>query len=264
MKKAKTISVVVLAFNEEAYIGDCLNAIYKQTRKPDEVIVVDNNSTDRTLEVATKFKGVKVVKESQQGIVFARNRGMGSAKGDLLVRMDADTVLDPSWIEQTERKLLESKAEGISTYIKFYDGKETKLGSRWINWHFFKLNKLFTGVDVLMGSNMMLTRSAWNRISPNLTMRTDVMEDFDMAVQMNLQNLKVDSIDQTLAGISERRLANSIGSNKDYILGWPKAFWKVNKLGAIGIAVVAYGLEGLLIFGWRMYTISGFKPKTLD
>ena len=67
------ISVVIPAFNEEKYLPACLEALKKQTFKNYELIVVDNNSTDKTAQIAKKF-GARVVKEKKQGRNMACGR----------------------------------------------------------------------------------------------------------------------------------------------------------------------------------------------
>lgn len=88
MYKNKKISLVFPAFNEEKNIGRAI-ADFKRLRIIDEIIVVDNNSSDRTARIASAKK-VKVVKESKQGYGFALQRGMREAKNDLIVLCEPD------------------------------------------------------------------------------------------------------------------------------------------------------------------------------
>jgi glycosyltransferase involved in cell wall biosynthesis len=81
--KSPRVSVIIPCFNEEAVLANCLEALRAQTSVPLEVIVVDNNSSDKTALIAKKF-GVKVVQEKQQGLIPARNKGFSVAKGDIL------------------------------------------------------------------------------------------------------------------------------------------------------------------------------------
>src|SRR5689334_1513313 len=71
------LSVVIPAYNEEKYIGACLDELIT-TAGSDiyEIIVVDNASTDRTAAVARKYKGVKVVREDRKGLTRARQAGL--------------------------------------------------------------------------------------------------------------------------------------------------------------------------------------------
>ena len=69
-----TISVIVCAYNEEHYIAPCLQSLLSQSRPPDEIIVIDNASSDRTGTVARQVAGVRVVDEPRKGLVIARER----------------------------------------------------------------------------------------------------------------------------------------------------------------------------------------------
>src|SRR5688572_5985312 len=101
MKTTKPrLTIVIIAYNEEGYIANCLRSVQDQTLAPDEVIVVDNNSKDRTAEIAKSFSFVKLVTEHIQGIAPARNRGFNEATGDLIVRIDSDTKLPVDWVEK--------------------------------------------------------------------------------------------------------------------------------------------------------------------
>jgi glycosyltransferase involved in cell wall biosynthesis len=94
-----SISVIVPAYNEERYLGETLKSIQrakelllKQDAVPTEIIVVDNESTDSTSDVALSF-GASVVKETKRNIAKVRNAGASFAKGNVFVFIDADTIV---------------------------------------------------------------------------------------------------------------------------------------------------------------------------
>jgi glycosyltransferase involved in cell wall biosynthesis len=96
------ISFVVPAYNEEALIASCLSAIAAEiarTRYPAEIVVVNNNSTDRTREIALSVPGVTVVDEPQRGLVQARRAGCLAATGRLIANIDADTIVPSGWLD---------------------------------------------------------------------------------------------------------------------------------------------------------------------
>src|SRR3989344_4823515 len=97
------ISVVIPAYNEEKYISRCLDSLVAQkTHYEFEVIVVDNNSSDRTDIFAQKYKSrldLKIIKELHQGRGAARASGFAEARGDLILGTEADTQLPSDWIE---------------------------------------------------------------------------------------------------------------------------------------------------------------------
>lgn len=92
------LSVVIPARNEEAYIQSCLRAVNAQTRKPDELIVVDNGSTDRTAEIASAL-GAKIVECPTPGVALARQAGLEAASGDWVATTDADSRPTALWLE---------------------------------------------------------------------------------------------------------------------------------------------------------------------
>lgn len=98
------LSVVVPAYNEEESIGRCLTSLARQeTAYPFEVIVVDNDSSDHTAEVASSCARVRVVSEPRKGLVRARQAGQDAARGAVVAHTDADSELPPDWIERIGR-----------------------------------------------------------------------------------------------------------------------------------------------------------------
>jgi len=96
------MSVVIPAFNEADYLADALTSLQAQDfTGPYEVIVVDNNSTDATAEVAASF-GVRVLREPQPGVCAARQRGTKEASGEIVVSTDADTRHPRDWLSRID------------------------------------------------------------------------------------------------------------------------------------------------------------------
>ena len=97
-------SVVVPAYNESAYVGAALKALQQQDfAGPYEIIVVDNNSTDGTAEIAASY-AVTVVSEPVAGVCQARQRGTEEARGDIVVSTDADTVQPSDWLSKIDQQ----------------------------------------------------------------------------------------------------------------------------------------------------------------
>jgi glycosyltransferase involved in cell wall biosynthesis len=102
-----SVSVVVPAFNAEATLGRVLTALAEQEPRVDEVIVVDDASTDGTAAVAERL-GARVVRADGDGYAGgARNAGWAQAAGDVVVFIDADVVPNRGWAEGLQRALRE-------------------------------------------------------------------------------------------------------------------------------------------------------------
>lgn len=100
-------SVVIPCFNEEACLDATLASLAAQDFKGNyEVIVVDNNCTDRSMQIAKDYD-VRIVAESQPGVCFARQAGTDAARGEIIVSSDADTTFDTDWLSQIDKKFSE-------------------------------------------------------------------------------------------------------------------------------------------------------------
>ncbi len=89
------MSVIIPVFNGELYLAEAIGSVLRQTRPPDEVVVVDDGSTDGSAALAEGFAGVRCVSQENQGQPAALNRGVEETRGSLLAFLDADDVWVP-------------------------------------------------------------------------------------------------------------------------------------------------------------------------
>lgn len=114
--------MIVCAFNEAGYLASCLHSLLAQSRRPDELLVVNNASTDATALVARGIGGVRVIDEPRKGLVRARETGRRAATGNLLVYLDADCRAPLTWLECVERRFVHDPAVvAMSGPYRFYD-----------------------------------------------------------------------------------------------------------------------------------------------
>lgn len=117
------ISIIIPAYNEEDLIAECLESIKSQSCKNLEVIVVDDGSKDRTLEIAKGLK-VKTMSQYHKGPGSARNLAASHAKGKILVFVDADMIFDKNFIRDLVAPIL--KGDTIGTFSKNEMNKNSK------------------------------------------------------------------------------------------------------------------------------------------
>ncbi|HEY7447063.1 MAG TPA: glycosyltransferase family 2 protein [Vicinamibacterales bacterium] len=163
-------SVIVCAYNEEAYLPACLHSLLAQTRRPDEIIVVNNASSDRTRAVATRIPGVRVIDEPRRGLVRAREAGRQAARGDVLVYVDADCRAPLRWLEHLVALCERGEPAAVSGSYRFYDWDLIgRVLVRLYDWslapltHFVVQDVLGIGA-VLYGGNFAVRRAALDRI----------------------------------------------------------------------------------------------------
>src|SRR5688572_25529192 len=117
-----TFSVIVCAHNEAHYLSACLHSLLAQSRLPDEILVVNNASTDATGAVALEVPRVRVVDEPRKGLVIARESGRAAATGDILVYLDADCRAPLTWLSRIEARFEHDQdLLALSGPYRFYD-----------------------------------------------------------------------------------------------------------------------------------------------
>ena len=112
------VSVIVPVLNEEKVIGGCLKSIRALDYPGDrfEVIVADNGSIDRTIEIAREY-GATVVHQPKRGAAAARNAAIAAARGDWIAMTDADCVVHPLWLKHLVAAALHTKCAVVGGRI---------------------------------------------------------------------------------------------------------------------------------------------------
>jgi glycosyltransferase involved in cell wall biosynthesis len=174
-------SIVIPVYNEENYLKDCLNSIAKQERMPDQVIVVNNNSTDRSVAIARQFSFVTIVNEPRQGQVFAQANGFDRATGDIIGRIDADSILPSDWVIKVS-EIFEKNSEVVAfTGGPWpYDMAHKRLAVTAFRFFNDYVTPWAAGHRLLYGTNCAFRAAAWPKVKPLLHMRRDIWEDYDL------------------------------------------------------------------------------------
>ena len=220
------ISVVVPAYNEEAVIDRCLNALVNQIVPVDEILVVDNNSTDRTAEIAEKYReyGVRVIRETVQGLIPARNRGFDEATGDILGRIDADTVVEPDWSQRLAEAFADPDVAAATGPSWFYDAplRRTGLAAQRLLCH--RVNRVLSGHPMLWGSNMAVTKECWRELRDHACPGPDIFEDLDLAIHLHRLGRTVRYSDRLRAPVSARRIGGPLRDLYRYLRTWDRTY----------------------------------------
>lgn len=118
--KNQKISIVVPVYNGEKTLRACLNSILNQIYKNYEVIVVDNNSTDKSKEIIQEFcdkdSRVKYVFEQERLRGAARNTGEKFSKGEVILMTDSDCVIPKNWVQDMIKPILDDDYEAVQGF----------------------------------------------------------------------------------------------------------------------------------------------------
>ncbi len=223
MDKTLKLSIVIPAYNEEGYITACLYSIAQQTQKPDEVIVVDNNSTDKTVAEVSMFKFARIIKEKKQGAVAARNRGFNAARGDIIARIDADSMLPPDWVNNVKRIFTDQSISAATGPARGYDLPFPS--ASWLPHHLLCLILLLPPRHpFLFGFNMALRRSAWLKVKSIVCGDKFMHEDLDLAIHLRRSGYRIAYSRKLLLGASGRRYSNNFKSFYYYMKTYVRTY----------------------------------------
>ncbi|BDI23683.1 glycosyltransferase family 2 protein [Herbiconiux sp. L3-i23] len=223
MAQELTVSIVIPAYNEEETIRHCLLAAIDQTVSAEEIVVVDNRSTDGTraaveaMQAAFPEANIRLISQTEeQGITPTRNAGFDAATGDILGRIDSDSAIEPDWVEQVKNAFATGEFDAASGPVEYYDMPLRKFGHQADDTMRQIMVKLAGQYVFLFGSNMALTKRSWLAVRDEVCLdREDLMhEDLDLSVHLALKGFKVGYVPAMVAGMSARRLDSA---PKDYL-----------------------------------------------
>ena len=213
------VTIVIPVHNEADMIGPCLDAVLGQRVAADEVIVVDNNSTNATAERLSAYEGrIRVVREARQGVQFARTAGFDAASGDVIGRIDADTRLPAGWVEGLHAVFARPGVRGVTGPIAYYDialprlvaAADLLLRRAWVR----------TGgprLDWIYGANMAIRADAWRAVRETLCHDRLVHEDHDLGIHLYAAGQAVVFAPELTAATSSRRIRDSPRDFRAYL-----------------------------------------------
>jgi glycosyltransferase involved in cell wall biosynthesis len=187
-------SVVIPALNEEEHIGACLSSL-RRLRAPGavEVIVVDNGSTDKTIETAESFRhllDVRVLRKPGVSIAAVRNCGAAQARGALVAFLDADCVVPEGWLATADEQLTEPGCGMVGAFYSL-PAAASWVARTWVH----HVGRVANGeVEYLGSHNMTVRRAVFHRIGGfDESLQTN--EDVDLCQRLRRAGLKVIACD---------------------------------------------------------------------
>jgi glycosyltransferase involved in cell wall biosynthesis len=216
-KNHLTISVVIPAYNEEKYLPLTLQSIKSQSLTPYEVIVADNNSTDKTAEIAKEY-GARVVHVKEQGNVYAMKGGLDAARGDIIAGVDADTVVSSNWIEVINQAFTNGQVVGATGSIHIADKTTFTSLNNFFYYIFLQIN-FWLGLPHLVGFNFAVRKETYHKIGG---VNTDYEMSSDVELGLRLKEYgKVVLVRQMVVAPSMRRWEkNGIRTFIQYMRGY--------------------------------------------
>lgn len=247
------ISVIIPTYNEERFLDKCLQAIENAFCQEDdyEVLVVDNNSIDKTQEIARKH-GAKLIRNPDKKPATSRNVGARQARGTLLAFIDADCLIDRNWFRYLKQHFedLEVVAAGTKVCPKFE-------GATWVELASFRMNQRrgkelsgqTTHVKWLGTSNLLVRRISFEQIG-GFDQALHTGEDFDLGERLSeigkvLMDKRIQTVHLRESKTLYQLFRRELWRGKDSLRHWRQNGFSI--LEAPSIALPAAFLSWLIL-----------------
>lgn len=226
-----TTTVVIPVKDDAVLLARCLDALAAQTRKPDEIVVVDNGSTDASAAVALDA-GARVLECAEPGIAAASATGYDVARGDLILRLDADCVPDPTWVAEVLHAFADQPdLAAVTGRARFTDGPErlrAPLAAVYLG-AYTLITGLALGHRPLFGSNLAFRREAWWAVRDRIHRDPEVHDDLDLAFHLGEHHriglLPGDSMGMSMRPFTSGRFGRRVHRGfRSVLVHWPHDF----------------------------------------
>jgi cellulose synthase/poly-beta-1,6-N-acetylglucosamine synthase-like glycosyltransferase len=229
-----SVSIVVPAYNEESVIRQCVTAAIYQSVPAHEIIVVDNMSKDSTAQIVRQLQSeypesriILLTQDRDQGLIPTRNFGLDAATGDVIGRIDADSLLEPDWVEEVQRAFMDSTVQAATGPVIYYDMPMRRFGLKADD----KVRQLLLKLSrheyhFLFGSNMAIRRTAWESIRDSTCRdeKDEMHEDIDLSLHLAERGLKIQYWPDMVSGMSARRLEDSPKDYRYYVQRFDRTY----------------------------------------
>lgn len=232
-----SISVLIPAFNEQSRIVHTLDCLLAQIDEIDEIVVVDNNSTDATSDVvrelATTQPKIRLISEPRPGVFYARQAGFDAATSQIIARLDADTYAQSGWAAAL-RESFRSAPAGVgmiagplipydSPYrAKFESSKKKEIESALARRN--PNGRAIYGIEMAPGGNMAITRECWSAVRDKVCERTGIYDDLDLSICVRESGYSIGLAADMWAETSARRFRTSPISYWTYMPQLPRTY----------------------------------------
>ena len=247
------VSIIIPVWNEEKSVARTLDTIFSSNypSKKFEVILVDNNSTDKTMQITrelkrTKYKELRIYNETKQGKGCALNCGINKAKGDIIFSMDADTMVEPSCVREMTRYFKNPEVMSVTPSMLIHKPKgilqriqqaEYLLG--------LFLRKAFSSVNAIF-----ITPGAFSAYRKSFFDKyggydeANITEDLEMSLRIQYHKFAIENSPKSpVHTIAPNKFKPLLTQRKRWYTGLMKNTWKYKKIvspeyGDLGMFVI--------------------------
>jgi len=178
------VSLYIPCYNAERYIKECLDSVMNQSYKIDEIMVIDDGSTDRTVDIAKNYPAKIIKNRENKGLAACRNIAFREAKNEFVAALDADCVASPEWLAQLMQRFVNDDIAGVGGIL--IERHTTSRADKWRSVHMAQQwgPELLENPPFLYGNNNVFNKYCIKAVGLyNENFRTNY-EDVDLSVRL--------------------------------------------------------------------------------
>lgn len=156
----KKVSLYIPCYNAKRFIKECLESIFRQKYPIDEVLIIDDGSTDDTVDICSQYPVRIISHRENKGLAASRNTAFREASNEFVASLDADCVLKPDWLEQLMESFVNDKVAGTGGML--VERYTLRVADKWRLAHMSQHwgNELIANPPFLYGSNTVFKKNA--------------------------------------------------------------------------------------------------------
>ncbi|MFH1397305.1 MAG: glycosyltransferase [Candidatus Omnitrophota bacterium] len=185
------VSLYIPCFNAENYIKECLESIFMQSYPLDEVLIIDDGSTDNTVSICSRFP-VKIINhEKNRGLAVVRNTAFRAARNEFVASLDADCKARPDWLERLMKHFSDQNIIGVGG--KLIEKYNLRMADKWRAVHMSQSwgDQIIENPGYLAGNNIVYRRSAIFQVGLYNETYVRNYEDIDISKRLMSNGLKI-------------------------------------------------------------------------
>ena len=193
---SKLVSIIITCFNQEKYITEAIMSAVKQTYKNIEIVVIDDCSSDSSLNIVhnleKQYSNIVVLKNDvNKGVVYSRNRAIDTAKGEYVLPLDGDDTIEPTYIEKAVNVIETNNSVG------FVYCKSRKFGAVNEYWNLPKFDKESFIFDNCISNSSLYRKSDFLKVGKYKEYMHNWTEDYDLYlsfIEIGLIPYRIDEV----------------------------------------------------------------------
>jgi GT2 family glycosyltransferase len=199
------VSIILATYNSEDYLTECLKSIFSTSYPNFELIIIDNKSTDKTINIIKKFKdkykeNINLILSSKNlGYAKANNKAVKQSKGDFIFILNPDTIVSDNFLEPLIEEIIKPNVSAVQPLVYLFDKKTINLTGKVTHYLGFDWLKDFKKTNIpkrqviksFSGSGILVSKEYFNKVGGFDELFFMYYEDSDLSWKFNLIDKKI-------------------------------------------------------------------------